>query len=219
MQTYHVTITGLTPLLMHWDNIQWADDMEAWKNDPGNKKNSRAGDDRTPAWRWIGSVYNDGANVVIPSDNLARAMMEGGAMVLVPGGRSGKTFKAQSQSGIRTLEESWALTVNGNAIDYADIDALRQVSDFKEHIAAARRLGFDLFVKRAKVGASKHIRVRPRFDQWAASGEVAVLDEQITHGVLSDILSYAGKYKGLGDWRPGGRTPGSYGMFTAEVSQ
>lgn len=219
MQTYHVTITGLTPLLMHWDNIQWSDDMDAWKNDPENKKHSRAGDDRSPAWRWIGSVYNDGARVVIPSDNLARAMMEGGAMVLVPGGRSGKTFKAQSQSGIRTLEESWALTVNGNAIDYADIDALRQASDFKEHIAAARRLGFDLFVKRAKVGSSKHIRVRPRFDQWSASGEVLVTDEQITRGVLSDILSYAGKYKGLGDWRPGGRTPGSYGMFTAEVSQ
>jgi hypothetical protein len=35
--------------------------------------------------------------------------------------------------------------------------------------------------------------------------------------VLSDIFNYAGRYKGLGDWRPGSKTPGTWGMFTAEV--
>ena len=29
MRKYQVTITGSTPLLMHWDNIEWADEMKA----------------------------------------------------------------------------------------------------------------------------------------------------------------------------------------------
>ena len=38
-------------------------------------------------------------------------------------------------------------------------------------------------------------------------------------GMLADILRYAGQYKGLGDWRPGGKTPGSFGMFEAAVKE
>lgn len=217
MRTYEVTITGETPLLMHWDNIQWADEMDAWRTDPDNKKNSKAGDDRTPPWRWIGSVYNDGQHVVIPSDNLARCMMEGSALVLVPGGRSGKTFKAQSQSGMMTQEPVWPLMVNGAPIAYSDIEKMREIESFREHISAAADVGITLFVKRAKIGASKHIRVRPRFENWSASGTIAVWDDQITKSVLQSILDNAGRYKGLGDWRPGGRTPGPHGMFTADV--
>src|SRR5690606_31225901 len=89
MRTYQVTITGKTPLLMHWDNIEWADRMAAWKDDPKNQKLSKAGEDRTPAWRWIGSMYHDDDKVSMPSDNLMRCFMEGGAMVPVPGGKSG----------------------------------------------------------------------------------------------------------------------------------
>ena len=37
MKTASVTITGTTPLLMHADNIDWADKMEAWKNNPAIK--------------------------------------------------------------------------------------------------------------------------------------------------------------------------------------
>lgn len=217
MRKYEVTLTGTTPLLMHWDNIEWADQMDAWKNDPANRKDSRAGDDRSPAWRWIGSCYHDGKNITIPSDNLMRSMMEGGAMVPVPGGKNGKTFKAQTQSGMMVSESDWPVLVGGAPILFSEIAPLMKVTEFAEHKATADRLGFMLFVKRAKVGASKHIRVRPRFNEWSARGTVTVWDKQITDAVLADVLRYAGQYKGLGDWRPGGKTPGSFGMFTAEI--
>ena len=218
MQKYQVTITGSTPLLMHADNIEWADTMEAWKSDPANKKGSKAGDDRTPAWRWIGGLYHDDAHVSIPADNLMRCIMEGGAMVPVPGGRSGKTFKAQTQSGLAVMEPHWALTVGGGVlVPIADVNALLREEDFAKHREAVKQLGFALFIKRARIGQSKHIRVRARFDAWAAQGTVAVWDEQITERVLCDVLQYAGQYKGLGDWRPGGKTPGSFGMFSAGV--
>lgn len=217
MRSYTVSITGKMPLLMHSDNIEWADEMEAWKNDPKNKKGSKAGDDRSPAFRWLGSLYHDGTVVGIPNDNLMRCFMEGGTMVLVPGGKSGKTFKSQTQSGMLVDGTHWPLTLKGQTIPVAPILALKDERDFLEHRKAVKAMGFELFLKRAKIGQSKHIRVRPLFDTWAASGVVHVWDEQITTDSLTQIITHAGLYKGLGDWRPGGKTPGPFGMFTAEV--
>lgn len=97
MQNVHVKIKGLTPLLMHADNIEWADAMDEWNREPGNKASSRAGDDRTPAWRWLGSLNHDGNIVTVPSEYIMRCIMEGAAQV--PTGRGKTTFKSQSQSG------------------------------------------------------------------------------------------------------------------------
>ena len=218
MRTYAVTITGKTPLLMHYDNILWSDHLDAWRSDPANKKISKAGDDRSPAWRWLGSVYHDGTRLVIPQENIMRSIMEGGAMVPVPGGKMGKTFKAQTQSGMMSVEPYWTLIVDGHEIAWADIERLKDEPDFDKHKEAVRDLGFGLMVKRAKIGTSKHIRVRPEFPAgWQIHGHLAVWDEQITKDALQSILTFAGQYKGLGDWRPGGRTPGPYGTFTAEI--
>lgn len=217
MRTYNVTITGKTPLIMHWDNIDWADQMGEWKDDPDNKKLSKAGDDRTPAWRWLGCVYNDGSKVVVPQENLMRSIMEGGAMVPVPGGKNGKTFKSQSQSGMMSVDQVWPLTIGGNAIKWAAVESMKRVDSFPDHLNAVRDMGFDLLVKRAKIGTSKHIRVRPIFRTWEIAGSIAVWDEQIDLKALTSILEFSGQYKGLGDWRPGGKTPGPYGTFTVEI--
>jgi hypothetical protein len=218
MKTYSVTITGRTPLLMHHDNIEWADFMEDWKNNPESKKTSKAGDDRSPAWRWLGCVYHDGKLLTIPQANIMKCLMEGGAMVPVPGGRSGKTFKSQTQSGMMSVEPYWTLLINGQPVQWADVERLKDVQKFADHKTAARELGFDLLVKRAAVGSSKHVRVRPQFAAgWQAVGEIAVWDEQITDQAISDIFEYAGQYKGIGDWRPGApKKPGPYGTFSAE---
>jgi hypothetical protein len=218
MRTYSITITGKTPLLMHYDNIEWADFMDRWRSDPANKKVSKAGDDRSPAWRWLGSVYHDSQRVVMPQENLMRSIMEGGAMVPVPGGKMGKTFKAQTQSGMMSVEPCWPLLVGGREIAWADIERLKDEQDFERHKEAVRALGFGLLVKRAKIGTSKHIRVRPEFPaEWQLRGHIAVWDEQITKDALQTILDFAGRYKGLGDWRPGGRTPGPFGTYEARV--
>jgi hypothetical protein len=221
MKTYRVEITGKTPLLMHSDNIAWADHMDEWKNSPANKKGSKAGDDRSPAWRWIGSLYHDGQVLCMPNANIMRCLMEGGAMVPVPGGKMGKTFKSQTQSGMCSVEPSWPLvTSTGQVVRWADISALKEENEFGKHLGAVRELGFDLNVKRAKIGTSKHIRVRPEFAAgWKVTGHLSVWDEQINDDTLANIAEYAGQYKGLGDWRPGGKTPGPYGTFEAVVKR
>ena len=220
MRTFSVKLTGKTPFLMHHDNIEWADYMDDWKNDPGNKKGSKAGDDRSPSWRWLGCVYHDGKTLAIPQANIMKSLMEGGAMVPVPGGKNGKTFKSQTQSGMMSVEPFWQLLIAGRPIEWAQIEALKDEPKFANHKIKARELGFDLLVKRAAVGASKHVRVRPQFAAgWEAIGQVIVWDEQITDQALSDIFEYAGQYKGIGDWRPGApKKPGPYGTFEAKIS-
>lgn len=216
MRSYTVTVTGTMPLLMHADNIEWADQMESWRANPDNKGHSKAGDDRTPAFRWLGSLYHDGTHVAIPTDNLSRAFMEGGAMVPT-GGKNGKTFKQQTQSGMLVDGTHWPLFVNDKSIPVAPLLALQEERSFAAHVAAAASSGFRLHVKRAKIGTSKHVRVRPLFESWSTTGTVHVWDEQITDDALRRILTQAGRYRGLGDWRPGGKTPGPYGMFSVSI--
>jgi hypothetical protein len=218
MKTIAVEITGRTPFLMHADNIEWADLMEEWKNDPKNKKFSKAGDDRTPPWRWLGCLNHDGKVITIPSEYIMRCIMEGASQVLVPGGKSGKTFKSQSQSGLFCADFHWPLLIKGKLISKEDLFALRDDEfTFRDHIEAVEKMGFALFVKRAKIGQSKHIRVRLRFDNWSAKGQITITDTLITREILGQILEIAGQYKGLGDWRPGCKTPGAFGMFSAEL--
>lgn len=218
MQNVTIALKGLMPLLMHADNIEWADQMDEWKNNPDNKSKSKAGDDRTPVWRWMGALNHDGNVITIPSENIMACIMQGAAQVLT--GQGKKTFKAQSQSGLLCTDFHWPLVLNGqSAVAMSDVEALRTKKTFSEQVEGVRALGFDLFIKRVKIGMAKHIRVRPRFDQWAAKGQITIMDEAITPKILQTILDIAGKYKGLGDWRPGGKTPGPWGMFEAKVSE
>ena len=43
---YRVILTVVSPLLMHQDNLEWAEVMKKWETDPANNKNSVKGDDR-----------------------------------------------------------------------------------------------------------------------------------------------------------------------------
>lgn len=219
MRTYRITITGVSPLLFHADNIEWADEMRRWREDPKNRSKSVAGDDRSPAHTWLGCLYHDERQVGIPADNLMRCFMEGGAQVPVPGGRNGKTFKAQTQSGMVIVEEYWPLLINGKTVPVDRLLALRKEEDFDAHVTAVRAAGFSLLVKRAKIGASKHVRVRPRFTNWSAAGTLQVWDDLLKVSPLTDIVRLAGSNKGLGDWRPSSRTPGPYGRFSAEIAE
>ena len=217
VRNYEVEIKGLTPLIMHADDVDWADEMDAWSKDPANKKLSKAGDDRTPPWRWTGYAYHDDDFLGVNEESIQRSLMAGAALVPVPGGRSGKTFKSQSQSGMFVTSSLIPVLIDGKAVPWEEVEKLRRETEFHKHREAAESLGFRLMTKRAKVGQNKHIRVRPVFDNWSLKFEVCVHDQQITKTVLENIFKFSGQFKGLGDWRPGApKSPGRYGMFALE---
>lgn len=61
--------------------------------------------------------------------------------------------------------------------------------------------------KWVNVQRSKILRIRPRLDEWELDFIIEVGDPKIELSVLNDILIYAGRHKGIGDFRP------RYGRF------
>lgn len=212
-QKYAFVLTGTTPLLMHNDNLDASDNLKAWIKAPENKGKSEAGDDRTPAWTWKGCCYTDGTHLTVPEDNV-RACLTAGATKVIK--RSPETFKKYISSGIMFPAPYLTLLINGKQLPVNKIEAIEGV--YREQCQAAKALGFRLLAKRATVGTSKHVRVRPQFDSWSVSGEIIVLDSMFTLDILKTIFAQSGFYVGLCDWRPGApKKPGPFGKFTAEV--
>lgn len=219
MNRYEITLNGLTPLLMHSDNMAFSEKIRAWRKDPANKELSVAGDDRSPAWSWLGYIYHDTNTVGMPSDNLMTMLREGGAKVKT--GKNSETYKRQTQAGIMVDQEQFSLLVNGKPISIRPFNALIGKNDFQEHLAAAEAAGFELLVKRAKIGAAKHVRVRPLFRTWKLVGSLTVIDEELsglTARTLETILNQAGALIGLGDWRPSSpKASGTFGKFSPKI--
>jgi hypothetical protein len=218
MKQYRITMEGLTPLLMHADNLVFSEKIKAWQKDPANKANSVAGDDRTPPWTWIGSLYHDGKFIGVSSDNIMTMMREGGAKVLT--GKGKETFKKQTQSGIMLDQQQFQLFVDNKPLPIEPVKNLIGNGHFSEHIETVESLGFELLVKRAKIGRAKHIRVRPMFRTWELRGSLTVLDEELTgltEEVIKTVLNQAGALCGLGDWRPSSPSSGTFGKFKPEV--
>ncbi len=219
MDQYEVTLTGLTPLLMHSDNLAFSEKVKAWQKDPQNKEMSVAGDDRSPAWVWMGYLYHDTKVVGIPADNLMTMLREGGAKVINKGK---ETYKKQTQSGIIIDAQQWPLSIP-HEIEVKPFNELFKVNDFMAHLEATEKAGFELLVKRAKIGAAKHVRVRPLFRTWSAIGTLTVIDAELSgidKRVLQKILDVAGALCGLGDWRPSSpKSSGTFGRFSATLKK
>jgi len=52
---------------------------------------------------------------------------------------------------------------------------------------------------------------RPRFDKWKCKFEVILNDDSVPAGVLNELIEHAGRYVGIGDWRP--EKKGMFGKF------
>jgi hypothetical protein len=212
---YRFELIGITPLLMHADDVEAADGLRAWRDDPRNKSISVPGDDRSPPWTWQTYLYHDGSHLAIPADNVMVALRFGAAKIPH---KKGSTFKALSQSSLLMQDEHCRFEVSGKQVALASAHQLHDLT-FAEQAQAVKNHGYRLFVKRAKVGQSKHVRVRPRFDEWSVSGTIETTDAAITPDVLTSMFDLAGRYAGLSDWRPSSvKSPGPYGTFESKLT-
>lgn len=219
---YFVRLTAKAPLLMHRDNLKFSESVKTWQRDPQNKEFSIAGDDRSPAWTWIGCLYGDSQvdpYVVMDSDCIMSTLREAGAKMLT--GKGKETFKKQTQYGLVVDGVAFKFMINGQQLSWDDLRPLTTNNNFQDHVQFAMDHGFELFVKRAVIGRAKHVRVRPMFRNWVAEGTITVFDEDVsklTQDNLQRIFDLAGAMTGLCDWRPGSPKPGSYGTFTTEIT-
>ena len=219
MMTYQFALEGISPLLMHADDVERADVLDAWRKHSDNKDISKPGDDRSPPWSWQSYLYYDEDGMVtIPSDNLMVALRFGGSKMSMKGQ---ETFKSVSQSGLLIKELYLEFSINGKGAIAGDKIAKLKSLPFSEQAAKVEKdLGFKLFVKRAVVKSSKHVRVRPRFDHWNLRGTIEILEPVITEAHLKTMFEIAGSRAGLGDWRPSEKkSPGPYGRFLSSLQK
>lgn len=210
---YEFTLKGVMPLLMHADDVMAADELDAWRKNPANKSVSVPGDDRSPPFTWQTYLYHDGDNLAMPASCIMAALRGAGAKISAKKG----SFKAMSQSGLLITTDYCEFTNNGKPIRIADIVRYKD-GTFKRHLDETHKLGFDLLVKRAKIGPKKHVRVRPMFKAWEVKGIIGVSEPAITEDVLTQLFEIGGRLIGLCDWRPGSpSSPGNFGMFVSSV--
>lgn len=208
------TLKGLTPLLMHADNVEACDMLNQWRKDPANKGSSTPGDDRSPPWSWQTYWYlDDESNLTLPSDNLLSCLRKAGSRIIL---KKMTTFKELTCSGLQIPEDYLDFRNNGVKISAAQFVEHRG-EKFVDQRKRAQEAGFDLLMKRAPVGTGKHVRVRPIFRNWTVSGELMVLAPEFDEERLNQLFTIAGTV-GVGDWRPGSpKSPGRFGMFEATV--
>jgi hypothetical protein len=213
--TVDFTLKGTSALLFHADDIEAADEVQRWRKAPENKNFSVPGDDRSPPWTWRTYLYEDRGKVVWPSANIMVCLRQAAANIIL---KKQKTFKELSQSGLVIRSEFCEFLYNdGPPLDMAVVKALDDLP-FSEAADRVKEMGFRLYCKRAKVGRAKHVRVRPRFEDWQVRGQLEVRAPEISREVLEKIFELACR-QGLGDWRPGCPTPGSFGMFDAHFKE
>lgn len=217
-KVYQFKLTGDMDLFMHQDDVEAADELDRERKQMDQRERVR-GDDRSPAWTWMTYTYNDGDKVKMPSANIMAALAKGGAKVQLT---SKITCKTISQSGICPLDEYYTFGLGlekGKPVEVSwdDVIALR-AKPFADQKRAIQAMGFKLDVRRATIGMSKHVRVRPRFKAgWVVVGKFLLVDPLLTSQLLQQIFLEAGKC-GLGDWRPSApKKPGPFGRFTAEL--
>jgi hypothetical protein len=198
---------------MHADDVMKADELDEWRKASENRNKSKAGDDRSPPWTWQTYCYIDGDKIGMPQENVMVCLRQAGTQVIM---KKQKTFKEITQSGMVMDREFCDFLVNGKPVPVSLLDSLRDKT-FVEQMKGVQKAGFELFPKRARVGQSKHVRVRPKFTAWEVRGLLHVVADELTDEVLENIFNIAGRI-GLSDWRPGCRTPGPYGMFTATIA-
>ncbi len=178
MYTVNVSVEGIAPLMQHRFPLPDFADMSKG----GKKKTGEV--DYSQEWREYLYATSEG-EVYQPATHFDGALVKASAGYKIQGAR-GKTY---------------AQLFKGNV--FVSPDAILHGVKVPESLDTDgdKRLYLDIrpvVIQRARV-----VRARPTFKPgWKLEFEITVLDDQIPHNVLNEVLSLAGRTVGIGDFRP-----------------
>jgi hypothetical protein len=181
MIEYTIVIEGIVPLLQH--RYVFKDELEQ-----ASKKKSGS-IDYTEEWK-KGLYYTEETGLYQPAVHIEGAMIKAASNFQITG-RGKRTYKDLFKSAVFVAPDAISYGYDG-----MDADGLRAAGKISVHRAVV------------VVAKSRVERLRPMLPVgWRLSFTVQVHDEQIQKSVLKDILDHAGKFVGIGDYRP------RYGRF------
>lgn len=178
MYTVNVSVEGVSPLLQHKYPLPNFEDLgKGGKQATGEK-------DYTEEWKDYLYVDSDG-EIYQPAIHFDSAMVKAAVNFKIQGKR-GKTYKDLFKGNVFCSPDEILHGIK--APDTLDNDGDKPLYlDYRPVV-----------VNRARVG-----RLRPaRSPGWKLDFVIEVLDDQIPHNVVLEVLTMAGKTVGIGDFRP-----------------
>lgn len=191
MNTIEVTLKGQTPLMLH--NIRLADPLDpytvALKEVTSKRKKTDADHESIARIEWEGGLYYDpSVGPYIPGWNIIRSLRDGAAL-----SKRGKDI-------IRAVvcDSVVPIIYDGPR----DLDGM-WAAGFRDRRAVG-------------VGTARTIRTRPKFENWRLQVTFEHEEEVISERDLLSAVVAAGRYCGLGEYRPSSPKGGQFGRFTIE---
>lgn len=211
---YDFTLTGSTPVIFHSNIVEKADLFEEWLKSDASA-NTPKGDDRYPAWKWQLYVPTDEDAVAFPNVDVMAAIKNGAKKVTL---RGQTTYLRDATTGIHVATEFCRFESPKGPLTVKWMQKVATMT-YAEQAQEVKKMGGRLRLDRLPInnGKSKNVRVRAEFPTWTVSGRIMVLHDMVPKDVFSKILENAGRYGGLGDYRPSSKKPGPYGQFTATI--
>lgn len=178
----NLTLTGVTPLLMH--NVRLADPLDPWAKAMKAVSSKRAKTDEDHAelarLEWMGGLYwDDEIGVYIPAENVVASIIRGGTKA-----KAGTAIR-QAVTYIPSREGLlWPVEHDGPH-DREELYATGRFTDRRSVVVSRNRI----------------VRTRPRFDRWTVRGQLEIDETVIGHEDFAHHAAVAGRLVGLGDAR------------------
>jgi hypothetical protein len=182
---YDVTIKGVTPYMQHRMDDE---KLEVWEK---RRKKIIERDDVSTEDEKIAlyhSYVNDEGDFYLPSEHIRVALINAGAFIKSKVGNARKSMKNIVAA---------MFTINPEQIDLPRFDTIDKRSAVNKNVKAR------IVVKRPKWNTG-----------WKVTFKIFVDDDTITKETVADLLDYAGRYVGIGSYRP--QNNGPFGRFEVE---
>lgn len=174
----NVQVEGIAPLMQH--RFPLPDFADLSKG--GKKKTGET--DYSQEWREYLYADNEG-NIYQPAVHFDGCLVKAAAGYKIQGGR-GKTYKDLFKGNVFVSPDM--IFHNVKVPETLDADADKPLY---------------LDVRPVVIQRARVVRIRPCFKAgWKLDFSIEVLDDQIPHNVLNEVLSLAGRTVGVGDFRP-----------------
>ncbi len=178
MYTVNCSVEGISPLMQHRFPLpDFASLSKGGKIATGEK-------DYSQEWREYLYATPEG-EIYQPATHFDGCLVKASAGYKIQGAR-GKTY---------------AQLFKGNV--FVSPDAILHGIKVPESLDTDGDKPLYLDIRPVVIQRARVVRVRPTFKPgWKLDFEITVLDDQIPHNVLNEVLSLAGRTVGVGDFRP-----------------
>ena len=116
-----------------------------------------------------------------------------------------KEFKDRSRRGNATMVQRFSASVFQSDL-YFPLWRAEEATNAGKPITSAPE-DWEIFLKRVVVQGNGIVRARPLIRDWACDVEFEYDDETIEPVLIAPIVNTAGKFPGIGDYRPGKKGP------------